>query len=186
MIFCVVPGGGESNSAGTGIAGQNFFENHLSPVRDLGTIDGKTVTFFHEVTTSPTWDATVTEVPTHLGLDGEVKLFTTAAFVNFSMTGRLGGPALTINLTVGPFPNCPCSIFLNEDRFGKQAPETTAVETLTVEIFGRARYDAEGSPVFEGAVPEPGTWLTVGSGFLVMVGGCSRSFSSRLQRLIRA
>ena len=68
VIFCVVPGGGESNSAGTGIAGQNFFENHLSPVRDLGTIDGKTVTFFHEVTTSPTWDATVTEVPTHLGL----------------------------------------------------------------------------------------------------------------------
>src|SRR5687768_13801951 len=79
VIFCLVGNGGESNSAGVARAGRNFFKNNISPVRDNNTKDGVTTNFFHQVDSFPTWDAGVTKVPSHLGLDGEVKLFTSDA-----------------------------------------------------------------------------------------------------------
>jgi hypothetical protein len=167
-IFCVVPGGGESNSAGTATAGLNFFETHLSPVRDFGTIDGATATFTHIVTSSPTW--TSTPVQTHLGLDGEVRLLTNDSWVSLVMTGLLGGPALVINTgQIGPGVNCPCVVPLNIDVYGKQAAAGVSIQTLTVTIFGRARYSVEGSPAFDGsAIPEPATMLSMGAGLLAL------------------
>jgi hypothetical protein len=163
-------GGGETTSRARAVAGQNFFETHLVPIHDVGTIDGNTEIFTHTVQSSPVWDANVLKVPTHLGLDGEVKLMNDAAFVILDMTGTLGGPALNIFLKISApvGGGCPCSNIINSDVFGDQAPKNMSEQKLVVTIFGRARYDIDASPVFQGAVPEPSTWILSSLGVVLL------------------
>lgn len=162
---CNVGGGAAQNTIGqgAGLAGLNNFENHLSPIHYYGTTDNfspgpQTWT----VTTYPTWDAATTN--TYLRLDGAITLQGPGSSATITLTGHLGGPDLQIGpLSFGPLPldwtGGSVEYPLNLEKFGIQATANSAVETLTINIVGRARYDVDGSPEFAGgtSVPEPAT-----------------------------
>jgi hypothetical protein len=146
----------------SGVAGRNFFENHLSPIHFYGDDDAFAGVGVWTVTTNPTWSPGVILVDTFLRLDGSVKMQGPGSLLTITLTGTLGGPAQTITRSFA-WTGAPTEDILNIADFAKQAPAGAAVETLTIAITGRARYDVDGSPTFLGA-PEPGTWALMGTG----------------------
>lgn len=161
---CNIGGGAAQNSIGqgAGLAGLNNFENHLSPIHYYGTTDNfapgpQTWT----VTTNPTWDTATTN--TYLRLDGAITLQGPGSSATITLSGHLGGPDLQIGpLSFGPLPldwtGGSVEYPLNLEKYDIQTTANTAIETLTINIVGRARYDVDGSPEFAGgtSVPEPG------------------------------
>ncbi|MEP6961209.1 MAG: hypothetical protein ABI995_03980, partial [Acidobacteriota bacterium] len=81
---------------GTGVAGRNFFENHLSPIHFYGDTDAFAGNSTWTMTTNPTWDAGILLVPTFLELDGSVKLQGPGSSLTITLTGLLGGAAQVI------------------------------------------------------------------------------------------
>ncbi|UUX95078.1 PEP-CTERM sorting domain-containing protein [Aquabacterium sp. J223] len=175
VVHCSV-GSTADNAIGGGsaVAGLDHFENHLSPIHFYGDTDAFDQTQTWTMTSSPTWSPGVTEVMTHLGLDGSVKLQGPGSSLTITLTGLLGGPALAIGPLTFAWTGVPTEHLLGLDVFGEQAVAASAVETLSIHIVGRARYDVDGSPVFIGAaIPEPQTWALLAAGLLV-TGGLAR------------
>jgi hypothetical protein len=164
-LSCNVGGGATQNaiSKGGGNAGLDNFINHISPVHYYGTSDAFApgpVTFV--TTTNPSWD--VAQTGTYLRLDGIITLQGPSSSATISLRGHLGGPDLFIGpFTFGPLPadwtGGSIEYPLYIEQYGTQATAGIAVETLTLNIVGRARYDVDGSPDFLGAngLPEPTT-----------------------------
>jgi hypothetical protein len=160
---CNVGGGAVQNTIGQGLglAGFNNFANHLSPIHYYGTSDAFAPgAKSWSVTTNPTWDTATTN--TYLRLDGAITLQGPGSSATITLRGELGGEALVIGpLSFGPLPldwtGGSVEYPLNIEKYGIQATTNTAVETLTINIVGRARYDVDGSPQFAGGtgVPEP-------------------------------
>lgn len=155
------------------VAGLDHFENHISPVHFYGDSDAFAGSATWVVTSSPSWSAGVTSVPTLLELDGAVKLQGPGSSLTITLTGLLGGPALVITKSFA-WSGAPQEFLLAERLVGDQAVAGQAIETLTIAITGRARYDVDGSPVFAGAVPEPHTWAMLLSGLLLAGGAAWR------------
>ena len=151
----------------TGIALSNFFENHLSPIHFYGDTDAFAGMGTWKVTTFPTWD--VATVGTYLELDGSVKLQGPGSKLVITLTGTLGGPAQVITRTFN-WTGAPTEDILKIPSLITQATAGAAVETLTISITGRARYDVDGSPIFTGTAPEPSTWATLAAGLAVLLG----------------
>jgi len=152
---------------GTGVAQLNSFENHLSPIHFYGDTDAFVGTATWTMTTNPTWD--VPTAWTYLELDGSVKLQGPGSQLVITLSGVLGGPAQVITRTFN-WTGVPTEDILAIPSWVEQATAATAVETLTISITGRARYDVDGSPVFQGAAPEPATWATLCIGLAAMLG----------------
>jgi hypothetical protein len=160
---CTVGAGGNSTSSASASAGRNFFITHLSPIHDEGTIIGEELTFTHEVQSFPIWDPDVLSVPTHLGLDGVVRILEATATLDITEAGLLGEPISIIGpLHFDSTSGCPCPLALSFD--GDQFPAPVSVQTLVITINGQASYDVGSSPVFSGAVPEPSTLLLLVAG----------------------
>lgn len=156
-----------------GLAGLNGFANNLSPIHFYGDHDAFNETATWTITTNPTWDANVTTVMTFLRLDGAVKLQGPGSSLTITLTGQLAGGAqanagLLITRTFA-WTGQPTEDILNIPVFGEQFKAPDAIETLTISIIGRARYDVDGSPTFDGSVPEPSAWATAGFGLAALL-----------------
>lgn len=165
---CNVGGGAAQNTIGqgAGLAGLNNFDNHLSPIHYYGTTDSFSPgPQDWTVTTNPTWNTDTTN--TYLRLDGVITLQGPGSSAKITLRGHLGGDAGD-DLVIGPLEFGPLPLDwtggsveypLNLEKYGIQKTSTTAVETLTINIVGRARYDVDGSPEFAGgaSAPEPAT-----------------------------
>jgi hypothetical protein len=170
VFQCIIGNTAATNAigGGTGAAGANFFVNHLSPIHFYGDTDAFAATATWTVTTNPNWGAGVVSVPTFLELDGAVKLQGPGSSLTITLTGLLGGPIQTITRTFN-WTGAPTEDILAIQSFANQAPAGAAVETLTIGITGRARYDVDGSPNFVGAVPEPSTIALFGAGLAALL-----------------
>jgi hypothetical protein len=177
-LSCNVGGGTTQNAIGkgSGVAGLDNFDNHLSPIHYYGTTDAFAPgPRDFVVTTNPTWDVLTTG--TYLRLDGIVTLQGPSSSVEITLRGHLGGPDLVIAPPkFGPLPadwtGGSVEFPLGFEKFGTQFT-ANAVETLTITIVGRARYDVDGSPEFLGAngIPEPATG---GLFFVALIGSWMR------------
>ena len=99
-LSCNVGGGSTQNAIGkgSGVAGLDNFDNHLSPIHYYGTTDAfdpGPQTFV--TTTTPTWDVLTTG--TYLRLDGFITLQGPGSSASISLRGHLGGP----DLVIGPY-----------------------------------------------------------------------------------
>ncbi len=147
------------------VAGNNFFVNNLSPIHFYGDTDAFAGVATWTVTSNPVFDAGVTTVGTFLRLDGSVKMQGPGSSLVITLTGLLGGAAnpgdrISITRTFN-WTGQPTEDILNIPLFVEQFKANQAIETLTIAINGRARYDVDGSPQFDGAVPEPTTWTSL-------------------------
>lgn len=155
-----------------GVAGNNFFVNNLSPIHFYGDTDNFDRTPSWTSVTSPTWDASVITVDTFIRLDGSVKLQGPGSQLTITLTGVLSGGAQNAGLLITrsfSWTGQPTEHILNISEFGKQFKGNVATEVLTIHIIGRARYDVDGSPMFDGAVPEPSAWATAGLGLAALL-----------------
>jgi len=151
-----------------GAAGLDYFVNHLSPIHFYGDTDAFAGAATWTVTTNPSWGPNVVKVPTFLELDGSVKLQGPGSVLAITLTGLLGGAAQVIARTFS-WSGAPSEDILAIQSFAEQLPAGAAVETLTITIVGRARYDVDGSPVFSGAAPEPSTLVTLGGALAALL-----------------
>jgi len=159
VLVCALGMNGRSTSGGTGDAGLNFFENHISPVHLSGFVQGEgPITAVYTDVTSSTWSTATTH--TLLELDGRVKVAAgdPNANITLTLTGLLGGPLQKL----GPYTFGPgTSTDLHFASIIEQATAASATETLTIVINGNATYNVDGSPEFT-ASPEPLTLTYVG------------------------
>lgn len=145
-------------AGGQGGAAHNTFENHISPVHVVSG-PGDSFEYTANCITSPTWD--VPQVNCFLRLDGAVKIQGPDGAVTLTLTGRLGdGAPLTVTYTSPAWTGEPQEYILGIATTGLRDTGSPAIETLTIQISGAARYDVDGSPVFLGsAIPEPANAL---------------------------
>src|SRR5262249_16105644 len=136
-------------------AGLDFFMNGIGMVYDTSSLDqGQGAVYHFSVITTPTWDPTVKSVPTFLGLTGNVQIPDPMGSLNILLTGLLGGPIQSINITLTHANCAQCTLAI--PSFAMQAPAATANEDITLNSVGRVVYRT-GTNTFDGSVPEPHT-----------------------------
>ena len=175
LFICAIGANGSSSSAGTGVAGQDFFENHISPVHLSGFLPGDVANgLVYEDDTNPTWD--VPKTFTLLELDGRVKVdaHDPNASITLTLIGILGGCVNAAGCVggdqqLGPFTFGPgTSTDIAVASIVEQFTAPVATELLIIDVSGNATYNVDGSPLFE-AVPEPGTLSLFGGGTILLV-----------------
>jgi hypothetical protein len=175
IFICLIGANGSSTSGGTGVAGLDFFENHISPVHLSGFKQGDLfLGNTYEQDTSPTWN--IAQTPTLLELDGSVKVAANDpnAYITLTLIGILGGcvngadpGCVGGNQQLGPFKFGPgASTSLGIFSVVEQFTAPLAKELLIIDVSGNATYNVDGSPFFE-AVPEPSTVMLFGAGSLL-------------------
>ena len=92
LFVCAIGANGSATSGGTGVAGLDFFENHISPLHLSGFKTGDLFLGLpFEDDTSPTWN--IPQTNTLLELDGSVKVAAgdPNAYITLTLIGILGG-----------------------------------------------------------------------------------------------
>lgn len=176
IVTCIVNGNPliTSRAGGRGVAGLNFFENRISPVRfdqqdinALGTIVPSYIT-----ETNPTWKVPVT--PVELRLVGLISILEVNGSISLTLTGRMTGvDDLVLTTGLIDASNCDnvasnrCTV--NLILTGMQLTGSPAFAILDIVASGRVRYEVEGSPVYLGGVPESSTYWMAGTALALLV-----------------
>ncbi len=157
-------GSSSGTDAGVGVAGLNWFSNHISPISITCDAGNGPYTFWAGCLTNfptcPTGDAPLN---TYLQLDGTITLSSPDAFVDIELTGGAGGSALVIDKN-DAWTGTPTVDTFSLQTSGLQLSGGTAVESIVVEYGGDCSYVANGSPEFFGEVAEPASLLLLAAG----------------------
>ncbi|MGD0551210.1 MAG: PEP-CTERM sorting domain-containing protein [Sedimentisphaerales bacterium] len=161
-------GSSNGEDAGKGVAGLDWFSNHISPVSI--TCDAGNGPYFFTATcdTNPTW--TYSPAYCYLRLDGTITLSSPDAFVDIVLTGTMGAGQLIETWNSPVWTGAPSVVTLtNLIDTGWLATGDPAHEVLAITYGGACSYVASGSPVFIGEVPEPSTLILLGVGAVSML-----------------